>query len=211
MLDMFIFETTQQVEQLEQTVIDTELEETYSESDVNQIFRIMHTIKSSSAMMLFNNISKTAHCTEDLFYYIRENKPQTIDKSSLCDLVLESIDFIKLELEKIKNGDPSNGDEEPIINKIKEYLESLKQINGQTSNFNKNKDTTKKQFYISSNKLIRNEGNNIFKVIVFFEDGCEMENIRAFTIIHNLEDISEDIIDNNDSCEIIKKMDLQYI
>lgn len=44
MLDMYIFETTQLIEQLEQLVIDGEKENGFSNS-IDEIFRIMHTVK----------------------------------------------------------------------------------------------------------------------------------------------------------------------
>jgi two-component system, chemotaxis family, sensor kinase CheA len=215
MLDIFIFETSQQLEQLEQLVINTEADDNYSEDIINEIFRIMHTMKSSSAMMLFNNISKVAHATEDLFYFIRESKPNSVDKPSICDLVLESIDFIKIELEKIKNGDLVDGIAEPIIKKVSNHLKILKEKNGEIEVYNTNLKNNNK-FYISSNKTNQKPKNNIFKAEIFFQDGCEMENIRAFAIIHNLKDITnefhhipEDIIDNNDSSEIIRKEGLK--
>ncbi|MBV7273811.1 chemotaxis protein CheA [Clostridium sp. PL3] len=211
MLEVFIFETSQQLEQLEQCVINSEADKEYSSDTINEIFRIMHTIKSSSAMMLFNNISKVAHSTEDLFYFIREGKAKNIDKSSLCDLVLESIDFIKIELEKIKNRDNADGLEDSLIENITNYLEVLKQNNNITVPLETN-ESTEKQFYIPANKLMQKVKNNMFKAEIFFQDGCEMENIRAFTVIHNLKDITddfyyipEDIIENNDSCEAIRK------
>ena len=76
-LDMYIFETTTQIEQLESVVLDSEKSNSYSTDAVNNIFRVMHTIKGSSAMMLFNNISLLSHAMEDLFYFIREEKPQS--------------------------------------------------------------------------------------------------------------------------------------
>jgi two-component system, chemotaxis family, sensor kinase CheA len=212
MQEMFIFETSQQLEQLEQSVINTESAGGYSNEIINEIFRIMHTIKSSAAMMLFSNISKVAHFTEDLFYFIREDKPENIDISTLCDLVLEAVDFMKLELEKIKNGDAADGEPEPLIEKTKEYLNILKQNNNSTDVSINNNEHAKKQFYISSTKSFEKINNNTFKAIIRFQDGCEMENIRAFTITHNLKDITEefryipeDIINNNDSSEIIKR------
>jgi two-component system, chemotaxis family, sensor kinase CheA len=211
MQEMFIFETSQQLEQLEQSVINTEAAGGYSSEIINEIFRIMHTIKSSAAMMLFNNISKVAHFTEDLFYFIREDKPENIDVSTLCDLVLEAVDFMKLELEKIKNGDAADGEPEPLIEKTKEYLNILKQNNNSTAVSINNNEQAKRQFYISSTKSFEKINNNTFKAIIRFQDGCEMENIRAFTITHNLKDITEEFryvphdILNNDSSEIIKK------
>jgi len=77
-LEMFLFETKQLLDQLEQIILAGEKSEAYSEQDINEIFRIMHTIKGSSAMMLYDNISNLAHSMEDLFYYIREYKPLSI-------------------------------------------------------------------------------------------------------------------------------------
>ena len=94
MQEVFIFETSQQLEQMEQSVIKTEALGSYPSETINEIFRIMHTIKSSAAMMLINNMSVVAHTTEDMFYFIREEKPQTIDVSTLSDLVFEGIDFM---------------------------------------------------------------------------------------------------------------------
>ena len=34
---------------------------------------------------------------------------------------------------------------------------------------------------------------NSFKAIIYFQEGCEMENVRAFGVIHNLEDIASEI------------------
>ncbi|MDF2822321.1 MAG: chemotaxis protein CheA, partial [Clostridiales bacterium] len=192
MMEVFIFETSQQIEQLEQSVINSESVKEYSSEFINEIFRLMHTIKSSAAMMLFNNISKVAHSTEDLFYYIRENKPKNVDKSLLCDLVLESVDFVKLELEKIKNGDLADGNEESLINKNKEFLVVLKQSNGETTVVCENTSKKIDKFYISANKSNLRNNKNMFKAIITFKDGCEMENIRAYTIIHNLKDITEE-------------------
>jgi two-component system, chemotaxis family, sensor kinase CheA len=212
MQEMFIFETSQQLEQLEQSVIKTESDGIYSSEIINEIFRIMHTIKSSAAMMLFNNISKVAHFTEDLFYFIREDNPENIDVSSLCDIVLEAVDFMKLELEKIKNGDRADGEPDELIEKIEIYLNELRQKNNLEVIQNKSNEEKQKQFYISPTRVMQQNDIKIYKASIHFQDGCEMENIRAFTIIHNLKDIvedlryvPEDIINNNDSSEIIRK------
>ena len=52
MLEMFIFETTQLLEQLEQIVMRSEKNDMFDNNDVNEVFRIMHTIKGSSSMMM---------------------------------------------------------------------------------------------------------------------------------------------------------------
>jgi two-component system chemotaxis sensor kinase CheA len=59
--------TTQNIEQLEQIILESEKSKKYNSICINEIFRIMHTIKGSAAMMMFGNISSIAHSAEDLF------------------------------------------------------------------------------------------------------------------------------------------------
>ncbi len=94
MLEMFIFETFEMIEQLQQLIIDSEKNKKIETDAINEIFRIMHTIKGSSGMMMFDNIANISHTIEDLFYFIRESKPKKIDYSILTDLVLEGSDLL---------------------------------------------------------------------------------------------------------------------
>lgn len=129
MLEMFIFESTQLIDQLENIMIDSEKNAGFSKEHINEIFRIMHTIKGSSAMMMYTHISKLAHSIEDLFFYIRENNPLHMDYSTLVDVVLKGIDFIKIELTKIETNKPVNGDVAILEGEIRQYLVNLKNSN----------------------------------------------------------------------------------
>lgn len=220
MLDMYLFETSQLVEQLEQAIIKCEKESAFSQDAINEIFRIMHTIKGSSAMMMFHSVSTLAHAIEDMFYFLREEKPNTVDCSTLSDLVLEGVDFIKVEVEKIRNSDPSDGDSTELLEKVKQCLTELKSCNGikeaekpETGKAgNRSPRPQMQQYYIAQEKKEVAIERNSYHVRVFFDDGCEMENIRAYTIVHNLKDLTEemyyypeDIITNEDSANDIKE------
>jgi two-component system chemotaxis sensor kinase CheA len=148
MLDMYLFETTQLIEQLEQIILESEKENFFSETAVNEIFRIMHTVKGSSAMMMFNGIASLAHTMEDLFYFLREDKPKSVDYSSVSDLVLEGIDFIKIETEKIKDGDNADGSAEDLIERLKDYLSALKRENHSDNKEQQEKPDEKQRYYI---------------------------------------------------------------
>jgi len=227
MLDIFIFETVKQIEQLEQLIISNEKSSCYTQTAINEIFRIMHTIKGSSAMMLFDNISTLSHSIEDLFYFLREEKPKDIDCTALSDIVLEGVDFIKVEVDKVKNGNKADGDAAELINRIKGYLSTLKSGNAgsEASNEVNNTADEKRQYYISQNKAAISSGKNKFKAVLHFEEGCEMENIRAYSVIHNLGNVAAelhyipaDIMANEESLKIIReegftvfiKTDLSY-
>lgn len=211
MLDMFIFETEQLTEQLEQIILRTEKSKSFDFDDINEIFRIMHTIKGSSAMMLFNNISTLAHSIEDVFYFLREKKEAQFDKKIVIDLILESVDFIKTELSKISSGYSSEGDSSNIIEKIRDCLKEIKENNDCPSELVTEKDDKNQKYYIGSYKLQGIKTEKSYDIFILFEEGCGMENIQAFSIIHSLKEhafISSfyppDIMDDDSSPEYIK-------
>jgi len=206
MLEVYLFEATQLMEQLEEISIECEKNKKIDTEAINEIFRIMHTIKSSSAMMMFNNISILAHSLEDLFYFIRENKAVKINFENLFDLVLSGIDFIKGEVSKIESDCQADGSSETLVAKSLSLLEEMKQVNGVI----KQKEEIKCEISLYEN--LNNEIEQKYFARIFYEDGCQMENIRAFTVIHNLKDIvseiyhiPEDIIESDYSVEAIRK------
>lgn len=217
MLDMFLFETSQLVEQLEQTILVSDEESCYTEAAINEIFRLMHTIKGSAAMMMFHEISNLTHTIEDLFFYLRKEKPKQINCSALSDLILDSIDFIKVELIKIRNKDEANGNASNLIVKLKRFLSNLK-MNQVEQAIEKEQEVSFDHNDFSVN-FIQSDPSTYrhdYKAVIFFEEGCEMENIRAYTIIHKLKDITDyyayypgDILDNDKSIEVIRKEGFQ--
>lgn len=207
MLELFIFETLELISQLENIALTSEKENAIK-AQINEMFRIVHTIKSSAAMMNFENIASLSHSMEDVFYYIRENHPKNVDYSALTDIVLRGADFIKNEVNQIQAGNDPNHDASMIVQEINEFLSLLK------NNDNFIYQETKGTYLISkgSNGVHDAIGKNRFKALIFFEDGCEMENIRAFNIIHNFEKSADiigyspqDIIENQKSAEVIRK------
>ena len=211
MLEIYIFEATQILDLLEQVIISSEKTGKFTEDGVNEIFRFMHTIKGSSAMMLFNNITTMAHSMEDLFYFIREKKPSNLDFSTLSDLVLESVDFIKIEVAKIRNSDAPDGNPEALVEQFKKMLESLKAEYADGTEIKKPESEKKIQYYIPQEKKAKVSDFNRYKGKIFFSDDCEMENIRAYTVIFGLTELAEevfflpaDILDNDETAQQIR-------
>jgi two-component system chemotaxis sensor kinase CheA len=189
----------QLIEQLEQNIIQSE--SGYSTAQINEIFRIVHTIKGSAAMMMYDSISTAAHSMEDLFYYLREESPRNVDYHKLTDLLLAGMDFIKEELSKVENGVAADGDGSSIIASIKRFLEVIK---GGTPEAGQSVPDS------SGNEETSRTAPK-YKAVVFFEEGSEMENIRAYNLVHNLENavsdithIPEDILDEDSVIPIRK-------
>ena len=133
MLDTYLFENTQLLENLQEIVLEQKDEECFDEDSMNEIFRTMHTIKGSSAIMMYDDITAIAHKLEDVFFYLRESHPQNVPHVELVEHVLEVADFITEEMDKIQNGEDADGDSKPIIAKLDEFLTRLKKQNNEAS------------------------------------------------------------------------------
>lgn len=86
MIEAYVYETSQIVETLEQVMISSEKDGQFSDEAINEIFRFMHTIKGSSAMMMYNDISTLTHRIEDVFFVIREDENVEYDFTRVCQV-----------------------------------------------------------------------------------------------------------------------------
>ncbi len=195
MLEMFIFETNQNLEQLEQITMNSEKSGTFSSEEINDIFRIMHTIKGSSAMMLVNEVAALAHSIEDIFFYMRENKPENVECSTLTDIILDSADFIKEEISKLEVGKPADASASLLSESTKAFLTELKKSNGDIVQEKTPKKPAKnQQYYIASEKASDEaEELNVFYAVIKYKENCEMENIRAYTVMNSMQDVVKEI------------------
>lgn len=209
MLEVYMYETTHLVEQLEQITLRSEKTGAFDATEINEIFRIMHSIKGSSAMMLFDGIQTIAHNMEDLFFYLRAAEPVKADYSRLSDLILAGIDFIKNSLERIKAGQEDEKETGDLVRSIQEYLTFMR--GADSGEVSKSPAAAEQHYYISANKSSASEDKLYYTATIFFEDHCEMENVRAFTIVHRLKELAEeisfspeDIIENEHTAEVIR-------
>ncbi|MDF2685736.1 MAG: putative chemotaxis protein CheA [Clostridia bacterium] len=207
MLDLYIFETTQNIKQLEQIALKSENQNGFTQEDINEIFRIMHTIKGSSAMMSYDEIALLAHKMEDLFSFLREKSDLNYDKDIISDLMLESADIFNVEIENISNGNAGGINTKELVSKVNEVLGSIKGVAEAPVT---PVSSVKKE--INELTFDKENGFNFFKALITFEDGCEMENLRAFNLIMNLKEkveelcyFPEDLENNTETVEYIKK------
>jgi len=212
MLDLFVFETNQMLEQLERLILDSE-KSGGLEVAINEVFRIMHTLKGSAAMMMFNDISSLAHSLEDVFYYLREAKPQRVDYSELTDLVLNAVDFIKGEVIKVESGGNPDGDCSEVSGKNRGFLSALKETDPNlTDASEKSNNESENQLSIGVSNISEEQGKIRYEAAIYFDEDCGMENIRAFTLVHELSEFAEDIVhspndilENDNTSEVIRK------
>lgn len=214
-LEMFVFETTQLLEQLEQIIISSEESNSFSCGDINEIFRIMHTIKGSSAMMMYEDISNVAHSMEDIFHFIRESSPSKIEFPRLTDLVLKAADFVKTEIVRIqKGGEKCGGNSDALIEEFEAFLAELKTAGPSCEGGKENK----KEYEMQKGSVSEEVAKRIFRTVIRFDSDCKMESIRAFAIVENIKEIASfiyyypsDKISEEKRSEIIKENGFEMI
>lgn len=217
MIDMYLFETNSLLEQLENIMLEAEKAKSFSSEDIDEIFRIMHTIKGSSAMMEFDSITKIAHRVEDLFFIFRQNNTTNSFSESmrkeLFDLILKTNDFMRTEVAKIEQNEPISDNIDNFINDINTFIEKLDSGATDTAKTEKTVDHDVKNTVTQNSTSLQSipETTAPYIVKIQFDDGCGMEHLRAFMVKNSISEVignsfkfyPEDVESNPDSCNYI--------
>ena len=192
-LDMYIYETGTLLEQLETIVLEAEKVDTFSQENVNEIFRIMHTIKGSSAMMEFDSLATVAHRIEDMFFIIREGTMDVVkeeDRPALFDVVFQSIDFFRGEVEKVESGEPLDKDIDSFMANINTLIAKIKGEEPAPAPAAPAAPTAAPAAAPAAQPV--SAAGFPFGLQVNFEEGCGMESLRAFMLVTSVKDVCEE-------------------
>ncbi|MFA9423288.1 MAG: chemotaxis protein CheW [Sedimentibacter sp.] len=184
-LDMYLFEANSLLEQLDEILLKAENEQAFDKECIDEIFRLMHTIKGSSAMMQFDSITTISHKVEDLFYFIRENGINEKFNEELVNMVFKFTDFIKVEISKIEEGKPLEENLEVFVEEIHGFLQI---ISGDVIEDNQ-VACDKNQCAITNEVASKTNNENSdekYEIKIIFDDDIGMENLRAFLIVNQL-------------------------
>lgn len=206
MADMFVFETGDLLEKLDEILMRTEQEDSISSDDINEIFRTMHTIKGSAAMMSMHNMSTLAHSVEDLFYIIREDPTVKYDKPALYELLFSASDNLKSELDSLYDDAPLT-DFSELENKIHAFADTMKGQPATDSSDTSSADTATYEGLFPDDEK---EGVLTYKVT--YSESCAMPDMRALVLLRALgkmceviKTFPEDLDADNAGDEISKK------
>lgn len=183
-LDTYLYEENNLLDQLDEMLVADEKNGDFSTDDVNEIFRIMHTIKGSSAMMEFNSISTIAHHIEDVFFYIRDKGIETLDpehKKELFNLMFRSEDYLRSEIEKVEQGVPLSTDIDAFSNEINSFL---KKISGAAPAQPEASQAAPAASDAAASASLPDDKAAACFFHVFLEEGVGMENLRAYMIVN---------------------------
>lgn len=206
LLDTYLFESNSLLSQLDELLIAAEKTGELTTDDVNEIFRSMHTIKGSSAMLEFSSLMEIAHHIEDLFFYIRENGIDSLDaqqKNELFNLMFKSTDKLREEVEKVENNQPLSTNIDNFVKEINQFLEKI----SSSASSGPDEEAVSPSEALSTIKV---DSHSPYILHVFFDEGCGMENLRSFMLVNALRDMDidftffpDDVESNSETCDSI--------
>jgi two-component system chemotaxis sensor kinase CheA len=191
MMDVYLLENTQLLERLQEIVLEQKDDDCFDEDSINEIFRTMHTIKGSSGIMMFDQITAVSHKLEDVFYYLRESHPDNVPHVELVEHVLEVADFISGEMEKLGNGETADGDASQIIASLDDFLNSIKGDKKEKEKVIKqNVHVEPQQFYIAP---MATSDSHFYRIYLTYNE-IPLANVHAYKVVYSMKEIAEDLL-----------------
>jgi len=195
MVQFYMEETEDMLQKAEECIIRLEMK--YSSDDVNELFRIAHTIKGSSYMVGYDEIGNIMHKIEDMLDCAR-NGSVMFDRS-IVSLCFEGLDIVKKMLE-YKKEQGSREMTENLINaasKITGMIETFIYDNKKNDNEkNYSNKEEKKAAYeqpaagiVSSLLSKKPKGRNKYYITFFIEEDALMVSPVIIMILKSIENV----------------------
>lgn len=208
-LGVFVEEAKENIQALNNSVM--ELESNPSSKDaIDEIFRLMHTLKGSSATMGFGKMSKMCHALENLLDSVRSGKAKVTE--NLIDLVFMGIDKLNEVVSNIENGgDDSDLNVEEIINMVSTKSsreEKSASFNSSNNGVEKNPESESSVFSDAIKDVAQKameEGLNVYSLNVELMKDSVMKSARMYIVFHRIEENGGQIIYSNPPAEEIEK------
>lgn len=185
MIQSYMEETEEMLQRAEECIIRLEME--YSTVEINELFRIAHTIKGSSHMVGYEDIGNLMHKIEDMLVYAR--KGLILFDQSIVSLCFEGLDTVKKMLQYKK--EPGSKDlMDKLVNsavRIGEMVEAFIRVNKKEEV--KPIEPELNTGIVSS--LLNNvlKGNNKFYITFFFEEDAPMVSPVVIMVLNGVADI----------------------
>ncbi len=216
-LGVFVEESKENIQALNNAVM--ELESNMSSKDaIDEIFRLMHTLKGSAATMGFGKMSKMCHALENLLDSVRSGKAKLTE--NLIDLLFMGIDKLDEVILSIENGgDDSDLNVEEILNMISNKPESSEK--GEKASSSPSKDDVKESSESESSEsesdvvfsdAVRDvaqkamqKGLNVYDLNVELMKDSVMKSARMYIVFHKIEENGGQVIYSDPPVEEIEK------
>lgn len=184
--ELFFCEAEEYLSQINGHLVS--LEKNSSDQDaINEIFRLMHTLKGMAATMGFNDLADFSHKIEDFFDSLRYGKQAMT--GDIMDTVFACIDAFSTMVDELR------AEKKSTIN-VKEYIKKINDIvinvaHDEEPAAHAAQTITQEPISLSLNELqqidsMREEEDEVYEIYIRLSPECAMKEARMFLIMTRL-------------------------
>lgn len=191
-LGVFVEESKENIQSLNDSILELESNPD-SKNAIDEIFRLMHTLKGTSATMGFQRMSKLCHTLESKLDEVRNGKIRV--EESLIDELLAGLDKLNEAIENIeKGGDDSS------IEKDGKTIQDSPDPKSQREEQNEIPDSV---FDVAKNAL--QNGFDVQQITIELVKDATMKSARMYIVFKRIEEDGSQIIYSDPPVEEIEK------
>ncbi|MGI9951234.1 chemotaxis protein CheA [Moorellaceae bacterium AZ2] len=186
-LGIFLDETEEQLQQLDEAVVLLEQEPDNREL-LNKIFRIAHTLKGSSASMGFEKMATLTHRMESVLDALRQG--QLAVTAGTIDLLLACLDKLRELKVQLVSGHEGEVDTSALVRRLEEMMAG-ERGEGDLSRSPAFEPLRLDDVEENVVRAAEIRGYRAYEIRVELEADCRMKGARAFLVFNNLKDLGE--------------------
>ena len=118
-LEVFLQEADENLVALDESIVQLEKDQDNPQL-LQEIFRIAHTFKGSSAMFGYRQMTDLAHAMESLFDLVRQG--EIVVSTPVIDALLHSLDVLRVLRDDLANSEDSQVDIEPVVQEMETVI-----------------------------------------------------------------------------------------
>lgn len=182
-INLFVAETREHLVSLNQALLALEKKPDES-SQLDEIFRSMHTIKGMAASIGLDFIADLTHKGEDLLDRMRRR--QTAAVSEEIDLIFLVLDFLEEAVGLVAAGrQPDAG----LTQRCRELVAQIEGLTAATQETDPAKVSSNGGSDFKRINPLITDNSHVFKIRILLEQDVSLKSARAFLILHTLERI----------------------
>lgn len=206
-MDMFIDESKEHLQHMNDILLDLE-KNPQDEKQLNELFRIAHTIKGMSGTMGFNHVLNLTHQMENVLDLVRNHKLKV--NGQVVDILFECLDQLEQYIVKIENNQQEGENVSlELINQLQQI--SMEKASDKTlnnvkngpvvqlaaeENITGNQSSTDKMVHVDEYVagMIRKaveKNYHIFRLRISLNEACMLKSARAYIIFSTVEKMAE--------------------
>ena len=202
-LEVFLQEADENLVALDESIVQLEKDQDNPQL-LQEIFRIAHTFKGSSAMFGYRQMTDLAHAMESLFDLVRQG--EIVVSTPVIDALLHSLDVLRVLRDDLANSEDSQVDIEPVVQEMETVIAEASgsaPAPRETAPVSISLDQTAHQ-KLQTAQLT---GQSIFQVRVTLDPETSWASVRCFQVVQGLS-LLGDIITSRPSAEEIEAQDV---